>query len=181
MNMPEINTEYFKAGLNRATPGESFANDPDTPWAWEGQTQYTTIKEASEFVFEQITEEDNYMQFMEAIAQGTPLLEISKLLIFSGFESGKWNPDLMMLLLEPITYILMALCERADIDFTIDGSLGEEESLDNNSTDYEILQRLQQAQQSQKIPLPEEIEEKIEEMPPPQAAPPEPSLLSMEQ
>ncbi len=33
------------------------------------------------------------MQFMEAIAQGTPLLEISKLLIFSGFESGKWNPD----------------------------------------------------------------------------------------
>ncbi len=34
---------------------------------------------------------------------------------------------------------------------------------------------------TQKIPLPEEIEEKIEEMPPPQAAPPEPSLLSMEQ
>ena len=50
--MPQINTEYFKAGLNRSTPGESFANDPDSPWAWEKQTKFSTIKECSEYVFE---------------------------------------------------------------------------------------------------------------------------------
>ena len=189
--MPQINTEYFKAGMNRSTPGESFANDPDSPWAWEKQTKFSTIKECSEYVFEKVTEEDNYMLFMESIAQGTPLLEVSKMLVFSGFEDGLWNPDLMMLLVEPITYILMALCERADIPFTIDGEAGEEEELDNNSTDYEVLQRLQQAQASNNIPLPEGIEEKIDAMSPPpegesppiEPMPEEPpqSLLSMEQ
>ena len=47
------------------------------------------------------------------------------------YNMGKINPDLLVLLIEPTVYILMALCERADVDFTIDGSIGEEDELDN--------------------------------------------------
>ena len=166
--MPQINTDLIKANLSRATPGESLVNDPDTPASYEKAPEFTNVTAASEFIFEKLTEEDNYMKFMEVIIQGTSLMEVAKVLVFSGFNEGRWNPDLMMLLIEPIVYILMALCERADIEFTIDGTLGEEEELDNNNKDYEILKRLQEAQRSNSIPLPAEIEQKIEDMPPPE-------------
>ena len=58
------------------------------------------------------------------------LMEITKVLLFEMYNMGKINPDLLVLLIEPTVYILMALCERADVDFTIDGSIGEEEELD---------------------------------------------------
>jgi|TARA_E500000318_G_scaffold74060_1_gene68717 hypothetical protein len=183
MSMPQINTDFIQARMNRSVPGESFANDPDTPLPFEKAPQFTSINKASEFIFEKITEEENYMQFMEVIAGGASLMEIAKVLLYSMYEEGKINPDLLILLIEPTVYILMALCERADIPFTIDGELGEEEELDGNSENYEILQRLQEAQRSNEIPLPEAIEQRLQELrPPPQESPPEqPSLLGMEQ
>jgi hypothetical protein len=186
MSMPEINTDLIKARMSRSVPGESLANDPDTPLPFEKPPEFTTINAATNFIFEKITEEENYMQFMEVIANGTSLMEITKVLLFQMYNNGKINPDLMVLLIEPTVYIFMALCERADIDFSIDGIDGEEEELDGHSADYEVLQRLQEAQQTSNIPLPQEIEERIQEMKPPPEGPPEaqpetPSLLSMEQ
>ena len=183
MSMPQINTDFVQARLSRSIPGESFANDPDTPYPFEKAPEFTSVHKASEFIFEKITEEENYMQFMEVIATGAPLMEIAKVLLYGMYDEGKINPDLMVLLIEPTVYILMALCERADIPFTIDGQLGEEEDLDGNSQEYEILQRLQEAQRSNEIPLPETIEQRLQELrPPPQESPPEqPSLLDMEQ
>ena len=35
---------------------------------------------------------------------------------YVGFREGKWNPDLMMMLIEPFMYLLMALAEKAGID-----------------------------------------------------------------
>ena len=123
-------------------------------------------------------------------------MDVAKMLTFSGFNEGKWNPDLMMLLIEPTVYILMALCERADIEFTIDGSVGEEEDLDENSAEYEILKKLQEAKRTSTIPLPPEMQQQIEALPLPDEGPPveepleeplmeepvaAPSLLSREQ
>ena len=181
--MPEINTDFIQARMSRAIPGESFANDPDTPLPFEKAPEFVSVTKASEFIFERITEEDNYMQFLQVIAEGAPLMEVAKVLLYSMYEEGKINPDLLVLLIEPTVYILMALCERADVQFTIDGELGEEEEIDNSSEEYEILQRLQEAQRSNEIPLPQQIEQRLQEIrPPPQESPPEqPSLLGMEQ
>tara|TARA_R110000765_G_scaffold209977_2_gene315168 strand:- start:1977 stop:2561 length:585 start_codon:yes stop_codon:yes gene_type:complete len=194
--MQAINTDYIKSTMNRATPGESLTNDPATPLPAEKPPQFTTVKDATEFLFEKLTDEENYMQFMEVIIQGTPLMDVAKMLTFSGFNEGKWNPDLMMLLIEPTVYILMALCERADIEFTIDGSVGEEEDLDENSAEYEILRKLQEAKRTSTIPLPPEMQQQIEALPLPDEGPPveepleeplmeepvaAPSLLSREQ
>ena len=75
----------------------------------------------------------------------------------------------------------MALCERADVDFTIDGSIGEEEELDNNSAEYDILKRLQASRGSNNTPLPEEIEQRLQEIRPPPVVEESSSLLNMEQ
>ena len=39
---------------------------------------------------------------------------------YVGFREGKWNPDLMLMLMEPFMYLLMALCEKCAINYRID-------------------------------------------------------------
>ena len=48
----------------------------------------------------------------------------------AGFEKGKWNPDLLMMLIEPTVYTLMALAEKANIQYRINGD--EEEDIDED-------------------------------------------------
>ena len=75
-----------------------------------------------------IIEEETYIPLMQAIADGYPLMDVTQAILFKGFSEGKWNPDLFVLLAEPTAYMLMALAERADIDFVI--NRGEEEDDD---------------------------------------------------
>jgi hypothetical protein len=42
-------------------------------------------------------------------------------LLYSGFTGGKWTPDLMILLMEPTIFMLMAIAERLDVEYLIDG------------------------------------------------------------
>ena len=70
---------------------------------------------------------------MDTIAKDTPLMDITQGILFKGFTEGKWNPDLVMLLAEPVCYMLMALAERADIDFVV--YRGEEEDEIEEKTD----------------------------------------------
>jgi hypothetical protein len=92
--------------------------------------------------------------------------------LFKGFTEGKWNPDLMMLLAEPTAYMLMALAERANIDFKIyrgeEEDDNEEETLFNVEVSKEKLKALRSVSGSKDIPkgmIPKEIEEQIEELP----------------
>jgi hypothetical protein len=45
---------------------------------------------------------------------------IVQILLFKGFQEGKWSPDLMLLLIEPTIYIVMWLADQAGIDATLD-------------------------------------------------------------
>jgi len=56
---------------------------------------------------------------MESIASGTTIMDATKLILFSGFNEGKWNPDLMLLLIEPTAYMIMGLAERAEIEYEV--------------------------------------------------------------
>jgi uncharacterized protein (DUF2344 family) len=36
-----------------------------------------------------------------------------------GFQDGLYNPDMMLMIAEPLAYMIAALAERADVDFTV--------------------------------------------------------------
>ena len=38
-----------------------------------------------------------------------------KLVLYRGYTQGLWNPDLMLLLIEPTIYLLIAIADYADI------------------------------------------------------------------
>jgi len=159
--------------LNRSIPGQGLTNDPDSPFPWEQAPEYTDLEEGLQYIFGLLIEPENYVPIMDVIDDGTPLMDITQGILFKGFTEGKWNPDLLMLLAEPMTYILLALAERADID-NIKIYRGEEEDEDDEATLFnmeigkEKLDKLKEFSTSKEIPagvIPKDIEEKIEELP----------------
>jgi len=170
----ELNQDYVEhlSSMDRPMAGSSLTNDPDQPFPFEQAPEYTNVREACEHIFETIIEEETYVPMMQAIADGYPLMDVSQAILFKGFSEGKWNPDLLILLAEPTAYMLMALAERADIDFIIYRGEGEddeeEEELLGIKYDEEKLKELRKAQKTKEIPeevLPEQILARLDEAP----------------
>ena len=133
----DYNQDGIDALVNagKPIPGQSLANDPDQPYPWEGPPEFTNFREALNFVAEELLEEDIYVPLVVGMGQGVPVSDVALQILQRGFQEGKWNPDLLLLLLEPVMYILMALCEKAGIDYRMTGD--EEEDLDEKDRDWE--------------------------------------------
>ena len=48
------------------------------------------------------------------------LVDLARIILYTGFLEGKWNPDLMMLLAEPTMFMIIALCEKADLEYKLE-------------------------------------------------------------
>jgi hypothetical protein len=169
--MATINTPEFTAQagqMKRSTPGEAMSNNPDNPYAFEGATEFTVQREALEYLFVTITDEDKYPAILGAIDDGVPLMELTQVILFKGFTEGKWNPDLLLMLAEPLAYMLMALAERQGIDYVINSDdVNDETEEDRNEATDNMLSKLKVSQGGGKtnIALPPELINKIEEVP----------------
>lgn len=127
------------AKMDRPVPGQSLTNDPKNPQPFERKPEFTSIHSASEYLFGLIIDEDNYVPLMQAVAGGEPLSELAQLMLFQGFQDGKWNPDLMLLLIEPVIYMFLALAEKIDVDPVIytDEDIDEIEDEETSGTKFE--------------------------------------------
>ncbi len=130
MAATELDKEFFKVGtsFNRPIPGQSLTNDPDAPAPFERAPQFTDKPAALKYYFELFTDEENYDKILMALDADVSIMEIVKVFLFKGFEDGLFNPDMMLLLAEPLAYMIAALAERAGVDFTIMGDPDEYES-----------------------------------------------------
>ena len=80
------------------------------------------------------------MPLMEAVDGGMPLTDIAMNILYSGFTEGKWNPDLLMMLVEPLIFVLMSLAEKAGIEYRLTGD--EEDDLDEEEKDTLAKEKL---------------------------------------
>ena len=121
MSDVELDQAFFKAGtsFDRPMPGESLTRDPDDRLPFEQPPQFTNRNEALKYYFELFTEEDNYAGILEALGSGVSIMEIVQVFLMQGFREGLFNPDMLLMLAEPLAYMVAALAERADVDFTI--------------------------------------------------------------
>ena len=185
--MAEIyNQEAIDALVNagKPIPGQSLTNDPDQRYPWESPPEYTDYKQALNFIADQLLDKEVYVPMMKGIGAGVPITDITLQMLQAGFEQGKWNPDLLMMLIEPTVYTLMALAEKANIQYRINGD-EEEDMDDDDEKDIQMmkqknLQELVKTKVSQesKVPsgvVPREILQQIDNMKMPK------SLLSKEE
>ena len=131
MNM-QMAESYEASGIDpfeSPIPGASLTSNPENPRAWETPPEYTTQEKALKNIFTNITEEENHGRLLNSLRDGIDIESIVQVLLFKGFQEGKWSPDLMLLLIEPLVYIVMWIADQAGIDAQIsaDGDDWEDE------------------------------------------------------
>ncbi len=167
MEEPNPHTQEYLGKMDRPIPGQSLTGDPETPQPYVGKPEFSIVQEAIEYIFVTITaEEGPYEDIMSSLAGGVPIMEVTQVLLFEGFNSGKWNPDLMLLLIEPTAYVIMGLAEKAGIDYVV---TSEDDEIDAEMFGAKIPAKTTQALQSKEIP-----EETLEQL---ESAPTTPSLM----
>jgi hypothetical protein len=68
-----------------------------------------------ENVYLELTSDEALPELVNMINDGIPLDEIAQVVLYRGYTQGLWNPDLMLLLIEPTIYLLIAIADYADI------------------------------------------------------------------
>lgn len=96
--------------------GQSLTNSKDTSYAWENPPEITKVKEGIHHIFNALIKPAMFENTISALDAGVPVLDISSSILYEGFETGKWTPDLMLLLQEPTMYMVIAMGEKAGLD-----------------------------------------------------------------
>ena len=117
-----MNPEAVEAFANRGypIPGQSWTQPVEERRPFEGKPDFTDMREALEYTALELLDEENYVPIVLAIGDGVPVMDLALQMGYVGFREGKWNPDLMLMLLEPFAYLLMALAEKAGVKYRID-------------------------------------------------------------
>lgn len=172
----------FLANNGRPIPGSSLTNSPDTPYAWEQAPQFVELQPAMDALFLELTEPEAYHSTMDLVRNGMPIGDIAQVLLTDGFQKGMWNPDLLMLLIEPTMYMIIAFAEKANIQDYITYEGEDEEPADDDEQLAGIEEAINIAQ-DRIVPkakagvFPKEIEERLEKF----TVPEQPSLLEKPQ
>ena len=188
--MEEYNQEAVDAfaQAGRPIPGQSLTSNPDEPRPFEGPPDFTNFKEALDYTTAELLEEEAYMSIVGALGDGVPVTDLAMQIGYVGFREGKWNPDLMMMLMEPLMYLLMALAEKAGVAYRVD----DEDEDEEDDTLFEekaknIAETVKEKVDKGQIPsgaLPSDIVAKIEALEMPQEsllAQPEEPMVEEEQ
>ena len=115
-----INFLQRNMDIGRPIPGQSLTNDPNNPYPWEQPPEFTDPQRAMLQIFETLTEKDTLSNTLLALVKGVSVIYISSIVLYTGFLEGKWNPDVMTLLMEPTMYMIMYLGDQAGINYNMD-------------------------------------------------------------
>jgi len=168
----------FLANNGRPIPGSSLTNSPDNPYPWEQPAQYTELQPAIDALFLELSEPEAFHSIMDLVRNDVPVGDIAQVVLTDGFQKGLWNPDLMLLLMEPTMYMIIAFAEKAGIQdyVTYEGEQDDPEDEDEQLANVEEAINIAQSRVVSKVKsgaLPRDIEEKLKEFTPPE----QPSLL----
>ena len=122
----EQNAQEF-INYNGPVPGQSLTNNPDQKYAWEQAPEFVNRRDAELFILEELTEKDKFIAITDMISEGMPLDIITRTYLMSGYSRGLWDVDLMMLLIEPTAFILMALAEKVGLEYELYAGEAEED------------------------------------------------------
>jgi len=147
--------------IGRPIPGESLTNSPEQQYPWEGPTVHTDLPSAIDALLIELCKPEIFHQLVDSMRAGFPVGDMAEQILFEGFTKGQWNPDLMLLLVEPAMYILIALADMADVEPRIDS---EEEPNDPEEQLSNIEKAIDMAKEKV-VPtqIPAEIIKKVEQ------------------
>ena len=126
-----------RGGFDAPIPGESLTSSPDNAKSWERPPQYVNEDRAMEALYLLLTDQDKLPSLINLIDSGTPIDEIAQIILYQGYTAGQYNPDLMLTMIEPTIYLLIAIADYAEIkDYVL--YEGEEDDPDTEIPDDNV-------------------------------------------
>jgi len=112
------------------SPVQSLTDKPGN-YPWEHPPQYTDVDQVLELIFDQVTNERFAKQIISMLHAGVPVEAIVRVITFSGFLNGKFNPDVGFIIIEPLMNLISAIGIRAGVP-NIRLSLEDLDEMDND-------------------------------------------------
>jgi len=146
-------------------PGASLTNDPEKPYPWEQPPQFANPREAQDYMYTLLSTPEVAGDIVTALTQGVSVMDLTSLFVFTGFVSGKFTPDVGLLIGEPTAYFIMGIGEMANIEYKIeDDDTDLDEFIEKDITDeimklnnMERIRQLSNQNKVQKSDIPKEI------------------------
>lgn len=118
--------------------GQSLTNSPDDKYPWEQPPEYTSVREAREKIFLDMIEPKRLKGIQNLMMNEISVNSIAEIILTEGFRKGKFNPDMMLNLLEPTMYMLMAIGEKSGIEPIVDS-----DGYDDNEDEEDVQKAMQ--------------------------------------
>lgn len=119
--------DAIRANMDVPLPGQSLTRDPNNPAPFEQAPKFTTAEQASKYLWDFVTDDTHYSALMQGVNKGVPVMDYVKVILFNEFVKGTFNPDLMMIMAEPLAFMIIALAERLNLDIKITNEDDEDE------------------------------------------------------
>ena len=107
------------SGQGGPIPGQSLVNDPDQPYPWEQPPEFSNPRDALDYMVGLIFQPDAMKEIVTALSRGAAVADVALVMLYAKFIEGKFNPDVLLLLTEPLMYVIMAIGEEANIKYNI--------------------------------------------------------------
>ena len=95
-------------------PGQSLTDSPGNA-PWENPPQFAKLDEAADYVFKQLINPRNLKLTLAYLDKGVPFEMLADIIVFTGFQSGKWTVDVGQLLKPAVMHMLMGLARSAGV------------------------------------------------------------------
>lgn len=157
---PTLSKESLQQLMNYSgpVPGQSLTNATDVSYAWEQPPRFTNRREAEIYVLEELTEPEAFRQITDMIIEGVPIEAITRTYLLSGYSRGLWTVDMILLLAESVGFMIMALAEKAGLDYELyigenqEADMAQEEKVTSQAVDIMKNQIRKAAAQDLKSP-----------------------------
>ena len=95
-------------------PGQSLTDEPGN-YPWEHQPKNTDPNEVLEGLFDKLADPETSEQMILMLESGVPVEALARVITFTGFTEGEYNPDIGLLIIEPLMKMITAIGIRAGI------------------------------------------------------------------
>jgi|TARA_R100001086_G_C11807175_1_gene250456 hypothetical protein len=96
-------------------PGQSLTDAPGN-YPWEHSPQHASVEDATHEIWKGLHKKEVLDNIVVLLDSGLTVEEIVKVIIFSGFVEGKFNPDVGILLTPIIFQMVAAIGKKAGVE-----------------------------------------------------------------
>ena len=135
-----------------AVPGQSLTNNPENPYPWERPAKFSNPREALNNILGDLLQPEATKNIVKSLQDGMSVSDISSAVVYSKFFKGDINPDVMLLVYEPVMYSIMGIGEEEGIDYNIEHNDADEIDDDDNEENLkEFRSAFEQIKNSGKV------------------------------